>query len=119
MADIENRPLRFLLQAFNYSLFMGLVWFFSNSPSVSLIGEDESDTFDPAVEGFVALFDNADPASVLSDDAGRVLHEVEDNHQSHNRIRFEEAVSTDALHVEVLETHGAPASLFDVRCYAC
>jgi hypothetical protein len=42
MADIENRPLRFLLQAFNYSLFMGLVWFFSNSPSVSLIGEDEA-----------------------------------------------------------------------------
>ena len=42
MADIDNRPLRFLLQAFNYSLFMGLIWFFSNSPSVSLIGENEA-----------------------------------------------------------------------------
>ncbi len=42
MADITNRPLRLLLQAFNYSLFMGLVWYFSNSPSISLIGEDEA-----------------------------------------------------------------------------
>jgi hypothetical protein len=42
MADMDKKPLRFLLQAFNYSLFMGLVWFFSNSPSVSLIGEDEA-----------------------------------------------------------------------------
>ena len=42
MADLDKKPQRFLLQAFNYSLFMGLVWFFSNSPSVSLIGEDEA-----------------------------------------------------------------------------
>ena len=42
MAEIDSRPLRFLLQAFNYSLFMGLIWFFSNSPAVSLIGEDEA-----------------------------------------------------------------------------
>jgi hypothetical protein len=42
MTDMDKKPLRFLLQAFNYSLFMGLVWFFSNSPSVSLIGEDEA-----------------------------------------------------------------------------
>jgi len=42
MADMDKKPLRFLLQAFNYSLFMGVVWFFSNSPSVSLIGEDEA-----------------------------------------------------------------------------
>ena len=42
MAEIDSRALRFLLQAFNYSLFMGLIWFFSNSPAVSLIGEDEA-----------------------------------------------------------------------------
>jgi hypothetical protein len=54
----------------------------------------------------------------ILDDAGRVLHEVEDNHQSHNRLRFKKPVETDALHIEVLETHGAPAALFDVRCYA-
>ena len=42
MADISNKPLRFLLQAFNYSLFMGLVWFFASSPSIRLIEEDEA-----------------------------------------------------------------------------
>jgi hypothetical protein len=42
MADISNKPLRFLLQAFNYSLFMGLVWFFASSPSIRLIAEDEA-----------------------------------------------------------------------------
>ncbi len=42
MADMDNKPLRFLLQAFNYSLFMGLVWFFASAPSVRLIGDDEA-----------------------------------------------------------------------------
>lgn len=36
-----NLPLRYLLQAFNYTLFMGLVWYFASAPSVSLIGADE------------------------------------------------------------------------------
>ena len=40
--EITSKPLRFLLQAFNYSLFMGLVWYFASAPSVRLIGEDEA-----------------------------------------------------------------------------
>ena len=44
MADTDtvNKPLRYLLQAINYSVFMGLVWYFASAPSVRLIGEDES-----------------------------------------------------------------------------
>jgi hypothetical protein len=42
MRDVVNKPLRFLLQAFNYSLFMGVVWYFASAPSVRLIGEDEA-----------------------------------------------------------------------------
>ncbi len=42
MAEHDNEPLRFLLQAFNYSVFMGLVWYFSSAPAVRLIGEDEA-----------------------------------------------------------------------------
>ncbi len=42
MADISNKPLRFLLQAINYSVFMGLVWYFASAPAVRLIGEDEA-----------------------------------------------------------------------------
>lgn len=42
MADIKNKPLRFLLQAINYSVFMGLIWYFASSPSVRLIADDEA-----------------------------------------------------------------------------
>jgi len=42
VAAIDNRPLRYLLQAINYSVFMALVWFFATSPSISLIDEGEA-----------------------------------------------------------------------------
>ncbi len=42
MDVVANKPLRFLLQAFNYSLFMGVVWFFASGPSIRLIGADEA-----------------------------------------------------------------------------
>jgi hypothetical protein len=42
MADINKKPLRYLLQAINYSVFMGLVWYFASAPSVRLIGDDEA-----------------------------------------------------------------------------
>ncbi|MCP4470948.1 MAG: hypothetical protein GY815_09725 [Gammaproteobacteria bacterium] len=42
MAEHDNEPLRFLLQAFNYAVFMGLVWYFASAPAVRLIGEDEA-----------------------------------------------------------------------------
>jgi hypothetical protein len=41
-ADHDNEPLRFLLQAFNYALFMAMVWYFASAPAVRLIGEDEA-----------------------------------------------------------------------------
>ena len=50
--------------------------------------------------------------------AGAVLHECLDNHQTRNSIRLYEPVCTSALHIEVLATHGAPAAIFEVRCYA-
>ncbi len=54
----------------------------------------------------------------ILDRSGRVLHAEEDNHQSHSRIRLERPVTSDGLHLEILETHGAPAALFDFRCYS-
>ncbi len=52
------------------------------------------------------------------DDSGRVLAEVRGNHQTRNRVVLETAVKTAAVHLEVLATHGAPAALFEVRCYS-
>ncbi|MGI9308631.1 MAG: hypothetical protein ACR2P6_05170 [Gammaproteobacteria bacterium] len=37
-----NTPLRFLLQAINYTVFMALIWYFASSPSVRLIADDEA-----------------------------------------------------------------------------
>lgn len=42
MTDTNRKPLRLLLQAINYSVFMALIWYFATSPSVSLIAEDEA-----------------------------------------------------------------------------
>ena len=42
MTEIKNMPLRFLLQAINYSVFMALIWYFASAPSVRLIADDEA-----------------------------------------------------------------------------
>jgi hypothetical protein len=48
---------------------------------------------------------------------GHVLYSCIENHQTRNTILLPEPAVTDALHLEVLETHGAPAALFELRCY--
>lgn len=42
MAELNNKPLRFLLQAINYTVFMALVWYFATSPSIKIIADDEA-----------------------------------------------------------------------------
>jgi hypothetical protein len=42
MNRVVNKPLRYLLQAFNYAIFMGLVWYFASAPAVRLIAADEA-----------------------------------------------------------------------------
>ncbi len=48
---------------------------------------------------------------------GKLLADVRDNHQTRNRITLQEPVTTDSIHLEILETHGAPAAILEVRCY--
>ena len=42
MSGHQNKALRFLLQAINYSVFMALIWYFATSPSIRLLEEDEA-----------------------------------------------------------------------------
>ena len=42
MGETAATALRYLLQAFNYALFMGLVWYFASAPAVKLIAADEA-----------------------------------------------------------------------------
>ena len=54
----------------------------------------------------------------LLDADGRLLHERTDNHQTRNTVALADAVTTDTLLIEVLESCGpCPASVFEVRCY--
>lgn len=38
----QNRVLRYLLQAINYTVFMALIWYFATSPSVRILADDEA-----------------------------------------------------------------------------
>ncbi len=51
------------------------------------------------------------------DDAKNVLFEAKNNHKSRISVQFLTVLRTSALHIDVLETHGAPAAILAVRCY--
>jgi hypothetical protein len=53
----------------------------------------------------------------ITTDRGHVLFECPENHQTRNVIVLPERVTTTAIHMEILETRGAPAAVFEVRCY--
>jgi hypothetical protein len=54
----------------------------------------------------------------LLDQAGDIVTEVQDNHQTRNVHVLPRPLTTSALTVEVLAMHGrSPAAIFAVRCY--
>lgn len=38
----SNTPVRYLLQAINYAIFMALIWYFASAPSIRLLAGDEA-----------------------------------------------------------------------------
>ncbi len=54
----------------------------------------------------------------IRDAGGALLFECQDNHQTRNTVLLASPVCTVELHIEIVATHGAPAALFEVRCYA-
>ncbi|MBI4890948.1 MAG: FAD-dependent oxidoreductase [Acidobacteria bacterium] len=54
----------------------------------------------------------------IVDDQGRVLHKCEHNHQTRNRVILPQPASSRSIRIEIEATHGSPAALFEVRCYA-
>ncbi|MGD8583417.1 MAG: hypothetical protein PVF06_12310 [Gammaproteobacteria bacterium] len=38
----QNKVLRYLLQAINYTVFMALIWYFATSPSIRILADDEA-----------------------------------------------------------------------------
>lgn len=54
----------------------------------------------------------------LVDDQGNIVAAADDNHQSHVVHTLSTPVTTSKLSLRVLETWGAPAAVFEVRCYS-
>ncbi|MDH5765583.1 MAG: hypothetical protein OEZ38_06150 [Gammaproteobacteria bacterium] len=42
MLSLNNKVIRYILQAINYSLFMALIWYFSTSPVYRQLADDEA-----------------------------------------------------------------------------
>lgn len=42
MLVVNNKVLRYLLQVFNYTIFMALIWYFSSEPSIRIMEENEA-----------------------------------------------------------------------------
>jgi len=50
-------------------------------------------------------------------ESSRVLFEAAENHQTRNVIVLPGPVTATAIHMEILETRGMPAAVFEMRCY--
>jgi hypothetical protein len=56
---------------------------------------------------------------IVADDQ-RVLAEVADNHQAHNRIRLASPVTTKHIDIAGLRTENrTPPAVFEIRCFSC
>jgi hypothetical protein len=53
----------------------------------------------------------------ILDHRENLLFESHENHQTRNTVNLETQCLTDALHIDVIETYGAPAAIFEVRVY--
>jgi hypothetical protein len=53
----------------------------------------------------------------IVDDRGNPVSEQAKNHQTRNVIVLAQPLETTVLHLDVWETHGGPAAIFEVRCY--
>jgi hypothetical protein len=53
----------------------------------------------------------------IVDERGTVHYESAGNHQTRNTVRLNPPAVAASLAIEVLETHGAPAAIFEARFY--
>ncbi len=42
MSGINNKPIRYLLQTFNYTLFMSMIWYFATAPSFRVLDDNQA-----------------------------------------------------------------------------
>ncbi len=109
MPTIENKPLRYLLQAINYTVFMGLIWFFATAPSIRILEHDEA----VITIAFAHAGDLRQPCQKLSDeefaDLAPNMRKLENCPRERSPVTIEAMLDGEALYSKIL----LPSGLYD------
>lgn len=105
-AKATNKPLRFLLQAFNYSVFMALIWYFSSAPSVRLIADDEA----MLTIAFAHAGELREPCRMLSQEELNKLpanmRKIDDCPRERSPVTIEAMLDGEVIYRDVLQPPG-------------
>ena len=106
MRELRNKPLRWLLQVFNYAVFMALVGYFATSPSISLIGADKS----VITIAFAHAGQLREPCRRLSQEELNQLapnmRKLEDCPRERSPVTIEAALDGEVIYRETLDPPG-------------
>jgi hypothetical protein len=108
MSGAKINPLRYLLQAVNYSVFMGLIWFFSSAPTIQVLEENQA----MITLAFSHAGDLREPCRKLSSEElaelAANMRKLEDCPRERSPVVIEALLDGETLYSELLQ----PAGLF-------
>ena len=106
MAEVNNKLLRYLLQAVNYSVFMAIIWYFATAPSVRLIADDEA----KITIAFAHAGQLREPCRMLSQEELNKLppnmRKLDDCPRERSPVTIEALLDGEPLYSEVLQPPG-------------
>ena len=109
MEGLKNKPIRYLLQAINYTVFMALIWYFATAPSVRIIAEDQA----MITIAFAHAGELREPCRKLSSEELAELppnmRKLDDCPRERSPVTIEASLDGAPIYSDVLQ----PAGLFD------
>ena len=105
MSGLKNKPLSFLLQAINYSVFMGVIWYFSALP-MRIADEDEA----MITIAFAHAGELREPCRKLSNEElaelAANMRKLDDCPRERSPVLIEALVDGETLYKELLQPSG-------------
>ena len=105
MPGLKNKPLSFLLQVINYSIFMGVIWYFSALP-IRIAAEDEA----MITIAFAHAGELREPCRKLSNEELAELavnmRKLEDCPRERSPVLIEARLDGETLYKELLQPSG-------------
>jgi hypothetical protein len=109
MSDTTKKSLRYLLQAVNYSFFVGFIWYFSSAPSIRILQPDQA----VITIAFAHAGDLREPCRILSNEELAKLapnmRKPEECPRQRSPVNIEITLDGKPLYAESLQ----PAGLFE------